>query len=156
MIERIKKACDILSHNQKLFIKIILLKAVSFLPDSIYIRIWYRIRLGRYPNLKNPKTFNEKLQWLKLNYRRPILTTLVDKYAVKEYVANLIGKEHIIPTIGIWDKFDDIDFEKLPDSFVLKCTHDSGGLVICKDKKIWINRRQKGRLRRALLEISIS
>ena len=84
--------------------------------------------------MKNPQTFNEKLQWLKIYDRKPIYTTMVDKYEVKNYVADKIGDEYIIPTLGVWDSFDEIDFDSLPDQFVLKCTHDSGGLVICKDK----------------------
>lgn len=102
--------------------------------DRQYIKYWFKNKMGYYPNLDNPTTFNEKLQWLKLYYRNPILTTLVDKYAVKKYVSDKIGEKHIIPTIGVWDHFDEIDFDALPDQFVLKCTHDSGGLVICKDK----------------------
>ena len=82
-------------------------------------------------NLKTPQTFNEKLQWLKIYDRKPIYTTMVDKYEVKNYVADKIGDEYIIPTLGVWDSFDEIDFDSLPDQFVLKCTHDSGGLVIC-------------------------
>ena len=91
--------------------------------------------MGVSLNLANPRTFNEKLQFLKLYDRKPLYTTLVDKYAVKEYVANEIGGQYIVPTLGVWDKFDDIDFEKLPNQFVLKCTHDSGGLIVVKDKK---------------------
>ena len=88
-----------------------------------------------YPlNLDNPKTFNEKLQWLKLHDRKPIYTTMVDKYEAKNYVANIIGEEYIIPTIAVYDRVEDIDFDALPKRFVMKCTHDSGGLVICKDK----------------------
>lgn len=105
-----------------------------FVPDSIWIRLQYRRKMGMWPNLKNPKTYNEKLQWLKLHDRNPLYTKLVDKYEVKKIIAEKIGEEYIIPTIGVWDKFDDIDFDKLPNQFVLKCTHDSGGLVICKDK----------------------
>ena len=86
-------------------------------------------------NLKNPQTFNEKMQWLKIYNRNPKYSEMVDKYQVKQYVANIIGEEYIIPTLGVWDKFDDIDFDSLPNQFVLKCTHDSGGLVICKDKE---------------------
>lgn len=86
-------------------------------------------------NLKNPKTFNEKLQWLKLYDRKPEYTQMVDKADVKDYVAGKIGKQYIIPTLGIWERFEDIDFEKLPGKFVLKTTHDSGGVVICKDKE---------------------
>ena len=84
--------------------------------------------------MNNVKSFNEKLQWLKLYDRKDIYTTLVDKNAVKDYVAKKIGDEYIIPTLGVWDSFDEIDFDTLPEQFVLKCTHDSGGLVICSDK----------------------
>lgn len=85
-------------------------------------------------DLDNPQTLCEKLQWLKLFYRKPELTMMVDKYQAKEYVRGIVGDEHIIPTIGVWDNVDDIEFDELPDRFVLKNTHDSGGLVICKDK----------------------
>ena len=88
-----------------------------------------------YPlDLENPKTFNEKLQWLKIHDRNPIYTTMVDKYEVKKYVADIIGEEYIIPTLCVRENFDEIDFDTLPEQFVLKCTHDSGGLVICRDK----------------------
>lgn len=90
--------------------------------------------MGYSLNLKNPKTFNEKLQWLKINNRNPEYTTMVDKYAVKKYIAEKIGPEYIIPTLGVWDSFNEIDFDALPDQFVLKCTHDSGGLIVCHDK----------------------
>lgn len=107
----------------------------SHMPDEKFLKQKFECRMGYPLNLKNPLTFNEKLQWLKLHDRRKIYTTMVDKYAAKEYVARIIGKQYIIPTLGVWDNFDEIDFEKLPNRFVLKCTHDSGGLVICKDKK---------------------
>ncbi|MBO6155240.1 MAG: glycosyl transferase [Lachnospiraceae bacterium] len=90
---------------------------------------------GRPLNLENPTTFNEKIQWLKLYDRNPLHTTLVDKYAVKTWVAKCIGDEHIIPTLGVWEKFDDIDFDELPDKFVLKCTHDTGSIMFCTGKK---------------------
>lgn len=90
--------------------------------------------MGNELNLNNPQTFNEKIQWLKLYDRHPEYTMMVDKYAAKQYVASKIGDDYIIPTLGVWTKFDEIDFDKLPNQFVLKCTHDSGGLVICKDK----------------------
>lgn len=108
---------------------------LNWMPDSLYIRCMFHFRMGYSLNLKEPKTFNEKLQWLKLHNRNPEYAKLVDKAAVKDYVTNLLGSEYVIPTIGIWEKFDQIDFNKLPSQFVLKCTHDSGGLVICKDKK---------------------
>ena len=102
--------------------------------DEKYIKFIYFFCFWKKLNLNNPQTYSEKLQWIKLYDRRNIYTTIVDKYSVKEYVASIIGEEYIIPTIGVWDRFEDIDINKLPDSFVLKCTHDSGGLVICKDK----------------------
>ena len=106
----------------------------NVLSDKTFIKIEYRNRMRKKLNLKTPQTFNEKLQWLKIYDRKPIYTTMVDKYEVKNYVADKIGDEYIIPTLGVWDSFDEIDFDALPDQFVLKCTHDSGGLVICKDK----------------------
>lgn len=109
-------------------------RVLGLINDKTYLRIVYRIRIGKTLHLKNPKTFNEKLQWLKLHDRKDIYTTMVDKYEAKKYVAGIIGEQYIIPTIGVYDKFDDIDFDKLPKQFVIKCTHDSGGLVICKDK----------------------
>ena len=102
--------------------------------DKRFVSIMYNYKMKKKLDLDNPKTYNEKLQWLKLYDRRDIYTRMVDKYEVKEYVGKIIGEEYIIPTLGVWDKFHDIDFEKLPDQFVLKCTHDSGGLVVVKDK----------------------
>lgn len=102
--------------------------------DEAYLKRKYRACMGKELNLGSPQTFNEKLQWLKLHDRKPEYTTMVDKYAVKRYVADIIGEEYIIPTLGVWNHFDEIDFDKLPNQFVLKCTHDSGGIVICKDK----------------------
>lgn len=105
-----------------------------FLTDRLYLKMRFRASMGRKLNINNPQTFNEKLQWMKLYNRNPDYTRMVDKYEVKKYVSNIIGEEYVIPTLGIWDSFDEIDFNSLPDSFVLKCTHDSGGLVICKNK----------------------
>lgn len=102
--------------------------------DEAYLKRKYKACMGREIHLDSPQTFNEKLQWLKLHDRKPEYTTMVDKYAVKMYVADIIGEKYIIPTLGVWNHFDEIDFDKLPNQFVLKCTHDSGGIVICKDK----------------------
>lgn len=118
----------------KKHVKSLFEKASHLLPDKLYIQMRYRMRMGEWPDLKNPKTYNEKLQWIKLYDRKPEYVTMVDKYDVKEYVAKLIGEEYVIPNIGVWNDFEEIDFDKLPQQFVLKCTHDSGGLVICKDK----------------------
>ena len=107
---------------------------LDFLSDKAFLKLMFYVRMGKKLNLKNPTTFNEKLQWLKLYDRKPLYTTMVDKYEVKKYVGGIIGEEYIIPTLGVWEKFEEIDFSTLPEQFVLKCTHDSGGLVICKDK----------------------
>lgn len=112
----------------------LLKKIMRILPDWAYISLKYYYHFQRFPNLKNPKTFNEKLQWLKLHDKKPIYTTMVDKYEAKKYVADIIGEEYIVPTYGVWERFDDIDFAALPEQFVLKCTHDCGGLVIVRDK----------------------
>lgn len=102
--------------------------------DEEYLKRMFKAKTGRNLDLDNPQTYNEKLQWLKIHDHNPEYTVMVDKYAVKEYVAKRIGEQYIIPTLGVWERFEDIDFDKLPDQFVLKCTHDSGGLIICKDK----------------------
>ena len=117
-----------------MFLKKLMKKASMILPDSAYIRLKFFLRFKKLPDLKTPNTFNEKLQWLKLHDRNPEYTKMVDKYEVRKYIAEKIGEEYLIPLLGVWDSFDEIDFDKLPDQFVLKCTHNSGGLIICKDK----------------------
>lgn len=112
----------------------VLEKMTHVIPDRLYLKLKFRQKMGKWPDLDNPKTFNEKLQWLKLHDRKPIYSTMVDKYEAKRYIADIIGEEYIIPTLGVWDRFEDIDFDALPNQFVLKCTHDSGGLVIVCDK----------------------
>ena len=104
------------------------------IPDKLFLKIHFFISCKQRLNLKNPKTFNEKIQWLKLYDRKPIYTQMVDKYAAKKYVADLIGEEFIIENLGVWNSFKEIDFNTLPNQFVLKTTHDSGGVILCKDK----------------------
>lgn len=125
-----------LKKPRQLFLKVLhhYPEMFKWMSDEAYLRFVYKIALEKKLNLENPQTFNEKLQWLKLHNRKDIYTTMVDKYEAKKYVADCIGAEYIIPTLGVWENFDDIDFDCLPNQFVLKCTHDSGGLVICKDK----------------------
>lgn len=108
------------------------------IPDKLYLKWLFRLKTGKRLNLSSPKSFSEKLQWLKLYDRKPIYTTMVDKYAVKEFVANIIGEKYIIPTLGVWNKPENIEWEKLPSQFVLKTTHSGGstGVVICNDKGI--------------------
>ena len=106
-----------------------------FLTDKIFLKINYRIKTGQKLNLDYPVLFNEKLQWLKLYDRKPLYTKMADKYEVYKFVEEKIGKKYLIPLLGVWDRQEDIDFDMLPNQFVLKCTHDSGGIIICKDKK---------------------
>ena len=113
----------------------------NFIPDKLYLSLVYRHILKKRLNWQNPKNFNEKLQWLKIYDRRPEYTTYVDKYKVREYITKTIGEKYLIPLIGVWNKPDEIDFDKLPNQFVLKCNHDSGGLCICTDKSNFV--RQK-------------
>ena len=129
-------------QNDKLGIACALIRNIiksplhRLLADSLFIKLVYFASFRKFPNLKH-QTFYEKLQWLKLHDRNPLYTILVDKYAVKKWVADRIGEQYIIPTLGVWNDFAEIDFDSLPNQFVLKCTHDSGGLVICKDKKLF-------------------
>lgn len=118
--------------------------------DRLYIQLDYFSGMKRFPNLKHPQTFNEKLQWLKLNDKHEEYTRFVDKYEVKNYVCQVLGEDFIIPTLGVWNNFDDIDFTMLPNQFVLKTTHDSGGIVVVKDKsKLDLKAAQK-KLERSL------
>lgn len=125
-------------------------RLLNWMPDKPYLQIFYYAEFGKFIDFKNPKTFNEKLNWLKLYYRRPDLITLVDKYEVKKYIADKIGEQYVIPTLGVWDKFEDINFNELPNQFVLKCTHDSGGLVVCKDKSKLNLKEVKAKIEKSL------
>lgn len=103
--------------------------------DELYLRCRYRAAFNKKLNLDSPKTFNEKLQWLKIYDHNPAYTNMVDKYEVRNYIAQTIGNRYLIPLLGKWNDINDINFDKLPNKFVLKCTHDSGGVVICTNKK---------------------
>ena len=109
---------------------------LDLISDKAYLKLLYRVFMQKKLNLVNPVTFNEKLQWLKLNDHNPLYTTLVDKYAVKDWVSKTYSPDIVIPTLGVWDRIEDIEWDKLPEQFVLKTTHsgDSLGVVICKDK----------------------
>lgn len=123
---------------------------LSTISDYVFLKTHWRLHMGHSLNLKNPKSLSEKLQWIKLYDRKPIYTTMVDKFEVKEFVANKIGEEYIIPTIAIYDSIEDVDIEKLPNRFVIKCTHDSGSVVICKDKSTFDWEKHKSSLKEAL------
>ncbi|EOU1649190.1 ATP-grasp fold amidoligase family protein [Clostridium perfringens] len=109
--------------------------ALRFLPDSLYVKLYFRLTLKRKLDLKNPVTLNEKLQWMKFNDRNPLYSMVSDKFAVRPYIQEQIGEKYLVPIIGHWNSFNEINFDILPEKFVLKCNHDSGGLVICKSKK---------------------
>lgn len=127
-------AIKLIKTNKREFFASLLENLNFIFPDKQYLQMLFRLKMGYKLDLNNPKTFSEKLQWLKLYNRKEIYTTLVDKYAVKEYVSKAIGEEHIIPTLGVWNNSDDIEFDKLPNQFVLKTTNGGGGdVVICKD-----------------------
>lgn len=114
----------------------IVIRLWRFFPDRLYIKLLYRLKMGRRLDLNNPQRYTEKIQWLKLYDHRPIYTTIVDKFEVKKYVANIIGEQYIIPTIGIWDNPESIEWNTLPNKFVLKTTNGGGGagVIVCKDK----------------------
>lgn len=118
--------------------------------DEQYLKRMFKARMGYELNLDDPKTFSEKLQWLKLHDHKSIYSTMVDKCEAKKYVADIIGEQYIIPTLGVWDRFEDIDFDSLPNQFVLKCTHDSGGIVICRDKSQLNREKARKKINRSL------
>jgi len=136
---------------RRVFVKIVhnMHKCLS---DEKYLKLLFRVQMGYPLNLNNPKSFNEKIQWLKLYDRKPLYTTLVDKIDVKRYVASIIGEEHIIKTLAIWNNINDIDISKLPNKFVLKCNNGAGnnGVVICKDKSTFDLNAAKKRLEKGM------
>ena len=152
-LSKLKKGLVYLFTNPRLIGIILLGKMSPLFPDKPYVELMYWLNMGKKLNLKNPVTFNEKLQWLKLYNHNPEYTVMVDKVKAKEYVAKLIGEEHIIPTLGVWDDPDDIDFDALPNQFVLKCNHNSGtGMCICRDKSKLDIEKVKAELRKGLKE----
>lgn len=131
----IQKINKFITNPQIRFSYLNVLGFYSRTPDDVFLKKAFRVNMHQELNLDNPQTFNEKLQWLKLYNRKPEYTMMVDKYKVREYVANTLGEEYLIPLLGVWDDPDEIDFDALPNQFVLKCNHNSGlGMCICKDK----------------------
>lgn len=133
---KISHAIQFFLNDKKTFKLKLLSFCFEWLPDRPYVLLRYKAMMGRQLCLKSPQRFTEKLQWLKLYYRIPLLTKCVDKYDAKIYAASIIGDDHIIPTLGVWNSFDEINFDYLPDQFVLKTTNGGGGggVVICKEK----------------------
>lgn len=139
--------------NRDVLFNVIMANYMGWLPDKAYLKLKFRHAMGHKLNLKAPKTFSEKLQWLKLYDRCPEYTVMVDKVKAKEYVASIIGDEYIIPTLCVWDDPEKVDFSSLPDRFVIKCNHNSGtGMFICKDKSQMDIEKVKAELRKGLQE----
>ena len=144
---------NLTSRERNLWLKYYLMRpflTTNLVSSKNYIKTYFHISMGFEPNLDNPNSFSEKLQWLKLYDHNPVYTIMVDKYAVKKYVGNIIGEKYIVPLIGKWDKVEDVEWEKLPQRFVIKCNHDSGGLVICKDKSKFDVKAAKKKLSKSL------
>lgn len=148
-MEYLKKIITYIYKPYKILLYLVS-RNMIYMEDTAFLKLKYKNIIGEKLNLNNPQTFNEKLQWLKLNDRKDIYTTMVDKYEVKKYVSDVIGEKYIIPTLGIYNSFDEIDFEKLPNKFVVKCTHDSGSTIICKDKKKFDIKKAKKKINKAL------
>lgn len=145
----IKRGVNYLIYNRTQFCDSLVKNYLTFLPDKLYLSLRYRFLMGCWIDWKNPKKFSEKLQWLKIHNRKREYTTMVDKYAVKEYVAERIGKEYIIPTLDVWNKPEEIDWNKLPNQFVIKTTHGGGGsVIICKDKSCFNTKEATDKLKR--------
>ena len=125
-------------------------KYLRWMSDKAYLSFFYRVFWHKKINWEDPQLFTEKLLWLKLYNQRPEYTDMVDKYEVKRIVSEKVGSEYVIPCLGVWERFEDIDFSKLPDQFILKCTHDSGGFVICKDKASFDYKAAKKRITKRL------
>lgn len=126
-----------LIRNPKAILLGIMRHTASLWPDKLYLKIVYPLHMGKSLNLKNPRTFTEKLNWLKVNLRNENYSRLVDKYEVKQFVTERLGgDEHVIKNLGVWNSFDEINFDSLPNQFVLKTTNGGGNtsVVICKDK----------------------
>lgn len=139
-----KNALYAIKHNRRHLVYAVFHRLSWMIPnDRLYLKKYYKLCLGKSLNLDCPVTFNEKLQWLKLYDRKDIYTMMVDKAAVKQYVAERIGQEYVIPTLKVWKKPSDVDFDCLPNQFVLKTNHDGGcnGIVICKDSKVFDRRK---------------
>ncbi|BES66425.1 ATP-grasp fold amidoligase family protein [Gottschalkiaceae bacterium SANA] len=118
--------------------------------DESYLKIKYRLKVGKKLNLNDPKGFNEKIQWLKIHEHNKLHTQLVDKYEVRSWVADKIGSEYLVPLIGVYEALDQIDFDALPDQYVLKCSHDSGGVFICHSRQSFDTKKVSKKLKRSL------
>lgn len=147
-----KKILNVIRRPYHFFVILNNRGLANWISDKFMVKILYRDVFGRKLNLDSPKTFNEKMQWLKLYNRKDIYTSYVDKLAVKDIVAKKIGKEYIIPTLKVYDSINEISLSDLPNQFVLKCTHDSGTVVICSNKKELNFKESKDKLKKRMSE----
>lgn len=153
MNNKIKKMFLFLTDKNERFMMLDRRGFFNKIPDEEYLKRKFKAVMGEELNLDNPKTFNEKLQWLKLYNRKPEYTMMVDKYAVREYIAEKLGEEYLIPLLGVWDDPDEIDFDALPNQFVLKCNHNSGlGMCLCTDKSKLNIQKVKSKLKKGLAQ----
>ena len=148
-MSKVKTLFELLANPKSL--KMVLLKSFGKnIPDEKYLKMLYKLKTGHELNLDYPKTYTEKIQWLKLYDRRPEYTKMQDKYAVREFIKETIGEEYLIPLLGVWDRADDIDFDALPDQFVIKCNHDCASVIICRDKSTFDKAEAKRHLQDCL------
>lgn len=150
MISIVKRKLQTVASNPRVIGVKLLYRLSPLLPDKLYLKLLFPLKVGYKLNLENPQTYNEKLQWIKLYYRKPIMSVMADKYAAKQYIENIIGDEYVVKNYGVWEHFNDIDFSTLPESFVLKTTHDQGGVVVVKDKNELDIKKAKAKLERHL------
>ena len=150
MFNKIKNGIRFICDSNYRFIYLAYLGFYDYMDDAEYLKKKFHALLGYELDLDNPKTFNEKMQWLKLYDRKPEYVRMVDKYEAKKYVSDIIGEEYIIPTFSCWNTVSEINWNKLPKQFVLKATHDSGGIVICKDKDSLDKNRSVKNLKKSL------
>ena len=141
-----KRMIDVIKNPYLIFSYYAAKNHFKWMNDKLYLKLMYRAKVNKKLNIRNPETFNEKLQWLKIYDRKDYYINLVDKFEVKKYIEKKIGINYVIPTYGVYDKFDDIKFNNLPNEFVIKCTHDQGSVVVCKNK----NKIQKEEIKKFL------
>ena len=140
----------VLRHPKKLILLAGSKGCFKWIPDEPYLRLLFRAEVGQKLNLNNPKSYNEKLQWIKLYDHNPVYTVMADKYLVRDFVRRRIDEDILIPFCGVWDKPEDIDFDSLPEQFVLKCNHDSGSIIKCTDKASFDRQKAVKKLRKRL------
>ena len=149
-LKYVMQTCLYIKRPLNLFDNWASLGRLNWMSDKWYLSLMFRSQMGYWMDWRHPRTFNEKLQWLKIYNRDPLYTKLVDKYEVRKYIAEKIGEEYLIPLLGVWNSPDEIDFDQLPNQFVLKCTHDSGSVIICKNKPFFDKKAAQKRLERSL------